>query len=519
MELSPKHDKPTLKLPAEPASMAPVVVPPPVTPQRRNIGKISAFATGGALEAPVIAANRARGAVVALLSLARPTTRRDTNNPPAKRPPRRGRTVLLVLTLLLLTALLACGALAYAYPSAVQSTLGATSHLISPGPVDVTITPKNQVASHSYVITGVNSTPSINPQDRQIKAIPLSYTTPATKSQPVQTIGVKNIAATSAHGTLSFVNGSNKPYVFGTQTPITSKSGITVYLDAPVTIPAAVPGVSFGTATQTATTVTTGTRAEIAAGDVNISGGGSPITIKNDVPFTGGQDAQHYNYATQTDVNTAAASLQASLKQQAQSALQTKVTADQQLANNVTCTPKATPDEPVGDTGTAVNTLTVTVTATCNAEAYDAKGLRTLMGTLLQTQANTDLGLGYTLRGILRTQVTVVDVNTTNGVAHLNVNAQGRYAYNLDSQVTALKTLIKGLSVEKTRSTLLGQAGVSDVQFPNGTTTMPKDVNQIKITIAYPQGFTMTGGATGTPTPSGTGTNGNGDVPTQKYVL
>jgi hypothetical protein len=306
---------------------------------------------------------------------------------------------------------------------------------------------------------------------------------------------------------LSFVNGSNKPYVFGTQTPITSKSGITVYLDAPVTIPAGVPGVSYGKATGAATTAITGTKANIPAGDIYVSGS-TPITISNDAPFTGGQDPAHYNYATQADVNTAAASLQVSLKQQAQSALQTKATADQPLADNITCTPKVTPDQPVGDTGTAVNSLMVTVTTTCNADAYDAKGLRTLMGTLLQTQANTDLGSGYTLRGNLLTQVTVVDVNTTSGVAHLNANAQGRYAYNLDNQVNAFKTLIKGLSVDKARAALLGKAGVSDVQFPNGTTTLPTDVGQINIIIAYPQGFTTSGGTTGSPSPTAAGAKG-----------
>ncbi len=204
-----------------------------------------------------------------------------------------GRLLFLLSGLLLLALLLSYIGFAYLQPTSFARVIHAFSPTFT-GVATVTIVPDNRTVAHSYIISAVTGTP--DPSQRQVKAFPLSDT-PTAKSATVAATGRKDTVASPATGTLSFVNGGGAPYTFSTTIPIRSSSGIVVFLDAPVTVPAADPVAgTFGKATGTATTSTTGANTNIPAGGINTSASGNVVVIMNNKTFTGGQDDAHYNF-------------------------------------------------------------------------------------------------------------------------------------------------------------------------------------------------------------------------------
>src|SRR5207245_436441 len=140
---------------------------------------------------------------------------------------------------------------------------------------------------------------------------------------------------------------------------IVSHSGVTVYLDAPVTVPAANPVAgTFGKATGTATTSITGPAANIPAQGINTSGSGNAVNIINYTAFTGGQNSAHYKYVQQSDVTNTTLPLEDSLQQEGQSKLRAQVGPQQALVGSIRCVPTVNSDHPIGDAG--INVLQVT---------------------------------------------------------------------------------------------------------------------------------------------------------------
>jgi hypothetical protein len=436
-----------------------------------------------------------------------------------KKRPRRAGILVAALLLLLLTLGVICAVLAYVQPG-LAKTLGiskvfSTVHISLPtSDVTITIVPASQTVSNSYIISGVTGT--ANPQQEQISVRQLSYTTPAATANVTGT-GVHTVPATAAHGTLDFTNGSNAPYTFGTNTPFVANNGVAFYLDAPVTIPAAVPGVSFGQASGTAHAATPGSAGNIPAGAIDIVN--TFTTIKNPAAFSGGQDAQHYTFIQQSDVNSAVAQVQPGLLTKAQSGLKAQVQPGEQLVNTAQCSPTVNVSQPVGDQGRNISSATATVTETCTAEAYKQSDLTGLVQTLLAQKAQTQLGVGYALVGAVVTQTSVQSVK--QGTVSLLVNAKGVYAYQFTSaQKEHLASLVVGLSAAQAIAKLESQPGVASASIPNGVTTLPSSITQIIINVQEPTGFagggTAPGGVTPTVTGPGTGTPtpvpGNGSI-------
>lgn len=529
IELSPvnKRAKPTVKLPIAGVGQpeVPAIAPIPFNSGTNkvpsgNTSKMAAAGTGVVAGAALGATmfNRGGGAGTgtsqrASAGGAGTGTPQRANTSRPKQPnnrPRRRRSgfVLLIAALVLLALLLSCVGFAYLQPTTFASVVRSVNSVVPSlaGTTTVTIVPDNQIVAHSYVISAVTGTP--DPNQRQVKAFPLSET-PTAKSATVAATGRKDIAATPAKGTLSFTNGNTTAaYTFGTKTPIVSTSGITVFLDAPVTIPAADPRAgTLGRATGTATTATGGTQADIPANGINIGG---TVSIFNNSAFTGGRDAAHYNFVKQSDIDTAAQPLQASLTQDAQNKLKTLPATGQALASGSQCTPKVTSDHLAGDTGVNVANVTVTVSVTCTAEAYDAAGLQALAKTLLRQQVDQDPALGkdYQLQGQVVTDTSIESIK--NGTVFLSVNSKGLYAYaGLDAQKSQLANLIKGKTAAQAITLLKSQGHVKDASLPSGVTTLPTDATQIIIVIQMPQGFSG-GGTTNGGNPAPTTVTGNG---------
>jgi hypothetical protein len=434
--------------------------------------------------------------------------------------PRRAGILVAALLLLLLTLGVICAVLAYVQPG-LAKTLGiskvfSTVHISLPtSDVTITIVPASQTVSNSYIISGVTGT--ANPQQEQISVRQLSYTTPAATANVTGT-GVHTVPATAAHGTLDFINGSTSPYTFGTNTPFTASNGVVFYLDAPVTIPAL--NLSTGVAGQasgTAHAATPGSAGNIPADAIDIVN--TFTSVKNPAAFSGGQDAQHYTFIQQSDVNSAVAQVQPGLLTKAQSGLKAQVQPGEQLVNTAQCSPTVNVSQPVGDQGRNIPSATATVTETCTAEAYKQSDLTGLVQTLLAQKAQTQLGVGYALVGAVVTQTSVQSVK--QGTVSLLVNAKGVYAYQFTSaQKEHLASLVVGLSAAQAIAKLESQPGVASASIPNGVTTLPSSVTQIIISVQEPTGFagggTAPGGVTPTVTGPGTGTPtpvpGNGSI-------
>ncbi len=483
---------------AAPAAPLPPLQPAPMNraSRQQNSGKTAAAPTAAA--SGIVAGRATTGGN--LPPQGTPSVTKRSGGPQG-----RGRLGwLIVLALLLLLALLLCPFMAFAFPKQTQAVTSTVSNMVSnlvhpqSSPPTVTITPASQVVQNPYTIQAV--TTGASAAQHQVAARILTAT--PSQQKTVTATGHVKVNPAPAKGVVTFTNGSFSPYTYGTQTPIVG-NGVTFYLDAPVTIPAAIPRVSFGTATGTVTASVVGSKGNIGPGVINIQG--QDIAITNEAKFTGGQDAKDYMFLQPSDFDAVANPLKAAVLAQAKSGVQSQMHATDHAATALQCTtPTAKADQPIGDTGANVPSATVTASASCTQEVYDQQGLQTLVESLLKAKAAADPKLaGFVLVGKIVTDTRLQGIDS-NGTVTLAVTAKGTWVYPLDAK--ALARLIAGQSAEQARSTLKKQPGVQDVSIPAGITTFPGDPTQIPITIVPVTGFS--GGGTnptvtpGTPPPS-----------------
>ena len=138
---------------------------------------------------------------------------------------------------------------------------------------------------------------------------------------------------------------------------------------------------------------------------LNVSG--TKIHVTNDT-FSGGVDAQGYNFLQDSDITSVTNADQATLKSQAQNDIKGQMESGEQLLGDINCTdPKTTEDVPSGDQGPtkAVTSAHVTVSVSCSAKVYDANAVQTIAQKELQQKASQDPGAGYVLAGNIITQV------------------------------------------------------------------------------------------------------------------
>lgn len=507
IELSPRHGRPTGKLPVAPIVPIAAIAPEPLattSPPKRSSGKMPIVTAGSAAGGATMSRANSGGT---------PPPMRANASGGGGGGNRSARNWLIGIGLLLLTLLLTCAGLAYAQPG----TLGAVSNIL-PGAkqqtaTTVTITPDNHVVpnssspNQSYVITGVTSgTPDT--AHNQIAARVITSTSPS-QQKTVNATGVKQTPATQATGTLTFYNSQPFQQTVGSGTVFTLPGGVQIANNGPAVIPAAhLPTTGF--VTVNAHAITTGTAGNIKALALNGTCCVAGVSVQNTIAFTGGQDPQNYTFVQQSDIDGAVSALQPAALQQAQSGL--KLNANEKAASNPQCTPNVTSNQPAGAKATNV---TVTVSATCKTEAYDQNQLQSVMTPLLQKEATRELGQGYVLAGganglVLKTTIQGV----TDKAVSLLVTAQGRYFYQIDAaQKIAFAKLIAGLSVANARTKLKSQHGVGDVAFAGNITTLPSDYTQITIAVqdvSGLQGGSSGGGASMTPTVTGPGAPGPG---------
>lgn len=132
------------------------------------------------------------------------------------------------------------------------------------------------------------------------------------------------------------------------------------------------------------------------------------VLAKNISAFTGGQDARTYTTVTHNDIHNISTVLKTTLAASMQGALQGELSPKEQL-HLLPCSPTVSRDHQIGD---EAKTVTVTVSQTCSAVAYNREELQTKATTFLATQARKKSGAGYSLFGTVR--VTVTDATITH---------------------------------------------------------------------------------------------------------
>ncbi|HLG61678.1 MAG TPA: hypothetical protein VKY19_07080 [Ktedonosporobacter sp.] len=511
IELNPVRQKVTAKL--SPAELA--AHQPPMPPADANVGaKANRGRTTGKMAAAAMV-----GAGVGAASMASgpaPQQRMGGvgNFPPPPGPglggrgggpgrgprPRRGIVALIAVLLVLLIA----GSLTAAAFMLNPNMFKQATSAFTGGGTTVTITPDSKLISNSYVIQGVPGTP--DPAQRQIAVRTL---TASAKSDPktVNATGHTQTPGTRAFGQLTFFNGSASSLTVMGGTRIDNGNGAVVVTDTSVFIPAGNPGVSFGVNSGLAHAANAGAAGNYDAGVINqlCCTAGNFIRVKNSA-FTGGQDPQNYNFVQQSDVDGVANPLKGTVSAQAQASLQGQLhTGEQFVAQNGSnpCPASVNSDNPIGPHGVNVNSVTVTVTATCNALAYDHAGLQTMVANLLASKANNDIGSTYKLAGQVVMHTTVQNVDQQGNVSLL-VNARGIWAAQIsDAEKAALAKAIAGKTVVQAQDILAGHKDIGHADIQGGGNVLPSDPNQIKIVIQNVPGVQDTA----TPAPGGSPVN------------
>jgi hypothetical protein len=442
----------------------------------------------------------------------------------AGRPPRQRRSgwqlLLIALIALLLLSLLLCGGIALAAPGTLGSFSTAMSHIIpgvAPPTATVTITPKTQDLSNSYVLTGVTTgTPVVN--KRQVQARQLTFT-----SQPAS----KTVNATGMHpaqqatGYLTFFNGLGISQTVRAVDAVFQVGSVQIKVYNDVVIPAAPPG-GKGVITVPAFATPAGSAGNIGAFAINkyCCSNNFTISVQNQSAFVNGHDP--YTVVQQSDINNAANPLAAQLKPGALSSFNALKQPNEQFVNSPQCNPNVTSDHKAGDTASSV---TVKVTVTCSGVVYDLSGpngVQAVAETILKGEAPADITKNdptanpadYALQeNTFVAKVTQATIDKNKNVI-LQVNAEGIWVYQYTpAKLAQLKRLIAGQSSDKAKTLLAGQPGVSlvdSIVLSDNSSTLPTDVNLINIVVKQIPGVqgtpTVTPGTPGggTPTPVGT---------------
>jgi hypothetical protein len=352
------------------------------------------------------------------------------------------------------------------------------AYLFPPSPeAHIAIIPASSRVSLGISITAVTGPPGAN----QVAARVLQGSSPL-RTVVARATGSGQTPAQPAQGTLIFYNQGPSPQTIGAGVSLTGADGIVVVTLASVTVPGGNPP-TLGTAEVSAQSVLAGSRANIAAGDINNLCCAAGISVKN-TAFAGGQDAQTYPVLKQQDIDTATATVAQALTQQAQARLAGQVSGSEQLAPGPQCHTSVAAASPAGS---HVSQATIGVAAACTGEAFDRVGARRVAIALYTQAATKQLGQPYTLASSVATTVTQASLaDARRGMLIVSVQAQATWRYQWSSaELQAIARRIRGKSVQAALSMLAEAPGVAhaSISLTGGAQGVPSDPARISIVI------------------------------------
>ncbi len=261
-------------------------------------------------------------------------------------------------------------------------------------------------------------------------------------------------------------------------TVLSGPDGVQIITDQDALIPAGNPP-SYGQVTISAHAVQAGKTGNIPAYDINSACCLASVLAKNPENFTGGQDARDFQTVAKTDISNVATPLKTTLAQSTQGALQGQLKEGEEIVT-LPCSPTVAADHQAGDEATKV---TVTVSETCSAAAYNSQELKEKATQLVTSQALKKLGVGYSMLG--ENQITGTQITTARPTPTLTFSTQGSFVYGLSETAQEhMKSLIAGKTKQEAMHILATFPGIKSISMQwDEQTKLPVNTRLIHIVI------------------------------------
>ncbi len=386
----------------------------------------------------------------------------DSSIPPAPQRPKKRRHITFIGIGVCLIFLIGIGSTLFLSPLFTTAT--------------ITIIPM------SKQIVTTNTIPVVNGQVTGEQQIPGNTLAPVTMSQArtVAATGKGHQDAQPGHGYITFYNAAPYTQTVTAGTLLTGADGVQIVTDRD----AVIPPVSYpmlGQASVPAHAVLTGPGGNIRANDVYGPCCRLNVSSVNSA-FTGGQLARDFQVVTQSDIDTATASLKSSLNQSIQAALKTQVQSGQTLLLPLFCKQTIIPDHQAGAEATQVHVI---VSEACTGATYNTESLHRFVTKQLDQQARRQLGEGYVQSGTIESTI-IKATPEEHGSITLSVRSTANYSYQFtQEQQQQIKARIAGKSKAQATSILLQTPGVQTVScsISQGSDQLPTNVNSIQLTF------------------------------------
>ncbi len=290
---------------------------------------------------------------------------------------------------------------------------------------------------------------------------------------------------TRANGILTFKNYTPNPVTIPAGTLLTSITGQQVTTDMALVVPRdpIIPGVAW----VSAHAVKNGISGNIKATNINKSCCFAGIFVQNASDFSGGVDDQTAPWVQQSDIDSAAQSLESSLPQKALADMQSQLKAGEKLVDDLPkCLTKVTSNPGVGQ---SAQSFTVTVSLACSDLAYDAQTALTQAGNILKEMAAQQFGPGFILVGNITTSIQQTTPGK-NGTVDVVTSASGIWKYQFTTAIKSdMARHIARATIANAKAWLLQQTGVADVSISikgpiidlSGDNTLPDDLRAITL--------------------------------------
>jgi serine/threonine protein kinase len=342
----------------------------------------------------------------------------------------------------------------------------------------VQITEKPTPLQESYVLTAATQYTQPDPKNFALPARVLQSS--FTDGNTAATTGRKNIDATTAHGTLLFINTRAIPISVNIDQDFSTDAGIHLKLTQNVSVPSRQNG-QDGTVSAAAIAVNPGKAGNIAANTPLQTNLPPEVSVQNPNTFIGGADAQSVHIVAQADIDGLHTDLHNKLTQQAEQQLQNQLASGEVMAAKPTSSETLKANFPVG---AQTDQVQVTLSLQASVPIYKPAVAVQIAATLLDTQGNHNLGTNFRRTGDI-TKVGDPNVSdVTNGTIILSVTVHGIWIYNFSStQTNQWRRAIQGLTPTAAQAYLKAQNGIADVhiELPFGTDHLPATAGDIKI--------------------------------------
>jgi len=348
----------------------------------------------------------------------------------------------------------------------------------TPPVATILITAQSKTVQDKYVLT---ASPQVKVPDLNAHTIPaVQLKSSLSAKRTAQTNGTKTIPGLQARGTVELINNGNTPAFVAAQTTLTTASGIQFQTVQDAQIPAHTQN---NTINVTVIAVAAGAAGNIPAFTLNGPCCGDAITVKNNVPFSGGVDAQTVHTVAQDDLNRVQNALVPNLERQLSQQLQKSLTSDETSVGTPIYSVSTTSDNAID---AQANQVQVTVTVTGILTAYSHSLASHIATQLLLRQTTLAANNPYQIQGTPGVgNIAIVDVSKS-GVIYLSVSVHGTWIYNLSpQQINAWPQYIKGATSAAALAYLNTQPGVSGVEIhlPFGADHLPTSPNEIRIVL------------------------------------